>query len=202
MELPDFFGEVWSIDLNSLGTVLLACSADYSIRAYEITKEQILPDWEKEKKLDNIIEDEFQKEIDTNQLNVNSMNKEIEQIVPIKKSMDNISFAEDLMDALDHSEKFKNEVYQYEISLDEYNKSQNMLKSNNTKKLKVYNLEEPEIPSPSPHLLGKNIFDYILFKIKSIRTSELENTLNNLPYSYVQTLMFYLEYFIRNVILL
>jgi U3 small nucleolar RNA-associated protein 12 len=199
MEFPDFFGEVWSLDLNSLGTMMVACSADFSIRIYEITKEQVLPDWEKEKKMDLLIDEEFQKELDANHINVNSINKEIDQHLPIKKSMDNISFAEDLMDSLDHAEKFKNEVYQYEIALEEYEKSQQMLKSKNTKNMKVYNLEEPEIPSASPFLLGKNIFDYILFKLKTIRTSELESTLNNLPYSYVQTLMFYLEYYIRNV---
>lgn len=74
-----------------------------------------------------------------------------------------------------------------------------MLKSKNSKKVKVYNLEEPEVPTSSPFLLGKNIFEFILFKLKSIRSSELESTLNNLPYSYVQILMFYLEYYIRNV---
>ena len=126
-------------------------------------------------------------------------NKEIDQLVPIKKSMDNIGFAEDLMDSLDVAEKFKNEVYQYEIGLEEYHKSLENIKNKNLKMVKVYNLEEPEVPMPSPFLLGKNIFDYILFKLKSIRNSELENTLNNVPYSYVQTLFFYLEYFIRNV---
>lgn len=49
-------------------------------------------------------------------------------------------------------------------------------------------------------LLGKNIFKYILDKLMSIRYPELENTLNNLPYSYVQTLIFYLEHYIRNVV--
>jgi len=75
-----------------------------------------------------------------------------------------------------------------------------MIQSKNAKKIKAYNLENPEIPSPSPFLLGKNIFDFILHKLKLIRYSELESTLNNLPYPYVQILMFYLEYFIRNVL--
>jgi len=198
MEFSDFFGDVWSLDVNSNATAMIAVSSDFSIRVYELTKEQILPDWEKEKKLDKTIEEDLQKDLDTNNVNVNAMNKDIDKLVPIKKSMDNIGFAEDLMDSLDVAEKFKNEVYQYEIALEEYNKSIQMLKTKD-KKLKVYNLEEPEIPTPSPFLLGKNIFDFILFKLKSIRNSEVENTLNNLPYSYVQTLMFYLEYYIRNV---
>jgi len=67
------------------------------------------------------------------------------------------------------------------------------------KELKVYNLEKPEKPRANLFFLGKNIFKFILDKIKSISYSDLESTLNNLPYSYVQTLLFYLEYFIRNV---
>jgi hypothetical protein len=74
-----------------------------------------------------------------------------------------------------------------------------LIRTKNSKKVKIYDLDEPEIPNPTPFFLGKNIFDFILFKLKSIRNSELESTLNNVPYSYVQILMFYLEYFIRNV---
>lgn len=120
MELSDFFGNVWSLDVNRSGTAMIAVSADSSIRVYEISKEQVIPDWEKEKKLDRIIEDEMQKELDATKGNMNPLNKEIEKIVPIKKSLDNIGFAEDLMDSLEIAEKFKSEVYQYEIDRDEY----------------------------------------------------------------------------------
>jgi len=121
MEFPDFFGEVWSFDLNSYGTSMISVSADYSIRIYELTKEQVLPDWEKDKKIDQNIEEEFQKDLDNNTTNVNVINKDIDKLVPIKKSMDNIGVAEDLMDSLDLAEKYKNEVYQYEIAFEEYN---------------------------------------------------------------------------------
>lgn len=120
MEFSDFFGNVWSLDVNKSGTAMISVAADYSIRIYELSKEQVIPDWEKEKKLDRIIEEEMQKELDINKGNMNPLNKEIDKIVPIKKSLDNIGFAEDLMDSLEVAEKFKNEVYQYEIGLDEY----------------------------------------------------------------------------------
>lgn len=74
-----------------------------------------------------------------------------------------------------------------------------MVQSKNFEKIKAYNLEEPEVPQASPMLLGKNIFDFVLHKLQAIRHSDLEGALNNLPYSYVQILIFYLEYFIRNV---
>ncbi len=121
MEFPHFFGDVWSLDINSQGTNFIAVSADMSIRLYQITEEQIIPDWEKEKKLDKNIEEDLQKELDVNNVNINQYNKEIEKIIPIKKTLDNIGYAEDFIEALNHAENFKNEVYQYEISLEEYN---------------------------------------------------------------------------------
>lgn len=198
MEFTNYFGEIWSLDVNSLGTGLISVSADYSIKVYELTKEQIIPDFEQEKKIDKTIEDELQKDMD-NQESTNPMNKDIERLVPIRKGLENISFAEKIIDGIDHAEKFKEEVYNYEISLEEYKKSMDNYKQKKTEKVKVYNLEEPEKPTPSQFLLGKNIFDYILDILKGIRYSELENTLNNIPYSYVQKLLFYLEYYIRNV---
>ncbi len=198
MEFSNYFGEIWSLDVNSLGTSFISVSADHSIKVHELTKEQIIPDFEQEKKIDKTIEDELQKDMD-NQDNTNPMNKDIDKLVPIRKGLENISFAEKIIEAVDHAEKFKEEVYNYEISLEEYNKSMSSYKMKKTEKLKVYNLEEPEKPVPSQFLLGKNIFDYILDVLKKIRFSELENTLNNIPYSFVQKLLFYLEYYIRNV---
>lgn len=198
MEFANYFGEIWSLDVNSLGTSVLTVSADYSIKIYELTKEQIIPDFEQEKKIDKTIEDELQKDMD-NQESTNPMNKDIDRLVPIRKGLENISFAEKLIDGIDHAEKFKEEVYNYEISMEEYKKSIENYKMKKTEKVKVYNLEEPEKPSPSQFFLGKNIFDYILDILKGIRFSELENTLNNIPYPYVQKLLFYLEYYIRNV---
>jgi len=198
MEFSNYFGEIWSLDVNSPGTSLISVCADHSIKVYELTKEQIIPDFEQEKKIDKTIEDELQKDMD-NQDNANPMNKDIDKLVPIRKGLENISFAEKIIEGIDHAEKFKEEVYNYEISLEEYNKSMQNYKMKKTEKLKVYNLEAPEKPVPSQFLLGKNIFDYVLDILKSIRFSELENTLNNIPYSYVQKLMFYLEYYIRNV---
>jgi hypothetical protein len=120
MEFSDFFGDVWSFDINSQGTSVVAVSADQSIRVYELTSEQTFPDMEKEKMLDKNIEDELEKEFNNNQASSNVLNKDIDKLVPIKKTLDNISFAEDLMDSLDIAEKFKNDVYQYEIGLEEY----------------------------------------------------------------------------------
>jgi hypothetical protein len=119
MEFTDFFGDVWGLDINSEGTSVISVGADQSIRIYELTSEQTFPDMEKEKQLDKNIEDELEKDFNK-ESGANLLNKDIDKLVPIKKSLDNISYAEDLMDALDVSEKFKRHVYDYEISIEEY----------------------------------------------------------------------------------
>ncbi len=85
---------------------------------YEISDEQTYPELEKEKNLDENIEKDLEK--DLNNTNINILNKEIDQLVPIRKTLDSIGFAEDLVDGLDIAEKFKAEAYQYEIALEEY----------------------------------------------------------------------------------
>jgi hypothetical protein len=125
-------------------------------------------------------------------------------LVPIKKSLENLTYAEDLCESIDLADTFKEECYNYEIAVEDYLKNLKLMDSKNKKsqthiEIKFYNMEVPEIPIPSLMLLGKNIFDFILFKLTSIKPlSELENALNNMPYSYVQKLLFYIEYFLRN----
>ena len=130
MEFTDFFGDIWSFDINYEGTELTAVSADLSIRVYQLSDEQTYPELEKEKALDKNLEEELEK--DLNNTNVNILNKDIDLLVPIKKSLDNIGYAEDLVDGLDIAEKYKSEVYQYEIALEEYN-------------VLNFNLEKPRI---------------------------------------------------------
>lgn len=120
MEFTDFFGDIWSIDINYPGTALISVSADLSIRLYNITSEQIVPELERENAIDKNIDEELQNEYERTNTDANVLNKDIDKLVPIKKSIVNVTLAEDLMDSLDEAEKFKNEVYQYEIAKEEY----------------------------------------------------------------------------------
>ena len=197
----DFFGSVWWLDVNNEGAMFIAVSADFSIKAYEITEEQIVPKFAYDAKVDSVTMKEAEKEMDKKDAIANVMNKDIETLVPIKKRMDNIGYAEDIMEGLLMCDKYKQEVYNYEMDLEDYKKSLSMLKSKNKdemEKVKAYNLQVPEPPVPSPKMLNMNIFDYILWRIKLIRSTELESTMNNIPYSYFQSFLFYLEYYIRN----
>lgn len=188
------------MDINLLGTTLIAGSSDKSIKIYELTKEQIALETENERKIEEQMDEELTKDLSMPNTLTNPLNKNISGVVPIKKNLENLTLSEDLCDAIDLCEKYKDEVYQYEIAYEEYLKNTSLLKSKSKDtNIKFYNLEVPVLTTAPLMLLGKNIFDFILSKIKTITPlSELENTLNNLPYPYIQRLLFYFEYYLRN----
>lgn len=199
-EYKDFYGEIWSIDINLQGTTVLISSSDKSIKLFELTKEQVVIETENEKRIEEQMEDDLMKELNMPNTVTNPLNKDISGVVPIKKNLENLTISEELIESIDVCENYKEEIYQYELALEDFEESKRTLDNKNKDiNVKFMNIEEPEKPVAPMILLGKNIFDYILYKVKRITPlSELENTLNNLPYSYVQKLLFYIEYFIRN----
>lgn len=70
------------------------------------------------------------------------------------------------MEAIEMSEAFKQEIEQYEMELEEAEKS------------KV----RPSKPKPSMMFNNRNIFEHVLLHLKAIRNSELENALRFLNY--------------------
>lgn len=185
-EFNSFFASVWAFDFNRDGTEVLVASADRAIRRLRLTDEQIVPSDETDRKVTAMIEEDLEKDQPVNQ-------------GLLKKTLANISNAEDLMEALDLAEKFKEEVYNYEIDYEEFQRSQRDARAN--REVKLFNLEEPERPKPHMLMFGLGIFEYILQKLTSIKNEELENTVNNLPYSYIQKLLFYVEHYVRNVVM-
>lgn len=101
----------------------------------------------------------------------------------MKRSVDTIKYGEDLMFALELADEFRAEVDQYQIQLEIHNKSGSK--------------EILEKPRPSIHFLGRTIFDHVLLKLKSIRNSDLENTLRFLNYKQSTSLLFYVEHYLR-----
>jgi U3 small nucleolar RNA-associated protein 12 len=112
----------------------------------------------------------------------------IETQVAQKRTAESLRYGETLMDALELSEKFRDELEQYAISLEIY---ENQLK-------KSKKAEKPDKPQPHMKFLGRNIFEHIQLHLKRIRSSELENTLRFLNQRQCFSLCFYLEHFLRN----
>ena len=94
------------------------------------------------------------------------------------------------MEALEMAEAFREEVEQYQIGMELFNQADKKDKAK---------VGRPEKPRPSPLMNNKNIFEYILLHICKIRGSELENALRFLNFKQCSQLVFYLEYYIRNV---
>jgi len=94
----------------------------------------------------------------------------IESQAAFKKSAENLKYGEDLMEAIEMAENFRKEVDQYEISLEQYNlhKNKKLLKPS----------------KPVPHLMMNNrtIFEFMLIRLKKIRSSELEGALKFLNF--------------------
>jgi len=44
---------------------------------------------------------------------------------------------------------------------------------------------------------NRNVFDFVLSRLKNIPRADLESTLKFLPYSYIEKFLYYLEHFIR-----
>jgi hypothetical protein len=93
----------------------------------------------------------------------------IESSAASKKTAENLKYGEDLMEAIEMAESFKEEIEQYEMALEEAEKSRSKVK--------------PSKPKPSPMFLNRNIFQHVLFHLKAIRPSEVENTLRFLNFS-------------------
>lgn len=78
------------------------------------------------------------------------------------------------MEAIELAEGFRSEIDQYEIQLEDY---QNRMKHNSTVRL-----EKPAKPKPNVMFNNKTIFDHVLLHLKSIKISEIENTLRFLNF--------------------
>jgi hypothetical protein len=67
------------------------------------------------------------------------------------------------MTALELADNFRKEVNQYATDLDAFQSKQGP--------------KPDEVPKPSPHFLGRTVYDHILIQLKLIRSSDLENSL-------------------------
>lgn len=191
-----FFGEVWSLACSSIGDFFVTACADKCIRIWRQTKEQTFLIEQNDEREDKLMLKEAQNEyteIDIakeNQIDPFSKDKvvKIEMQLANKRTTESIRYGEDLMDALELCEAFRDEIEQYGIALEIYNQRKKQGKK----------ASKPEKPQPSIKFLGRNIFEHIGVHLRRIRSSELENTLQFLNQKQSLAMLFYLEYFLRN----
>ena len=185
------------LDINLEGTQILVSCNDNSIKTFNLSQEQIVPKLEQQDLLEKNMIKEQEKEF--NNMNNNKTNEENVTNQTIKK-MDHLTYAENLIEKINLCEKFKEDVIQYNMEIDEFIKNNKIISDdqNKIKDVKIYNLNiEMEKPRPNLFFFGKNIFQVILEEIKKIPYFDLENVLNNISYSYFQKLVYYFEHYIR-----
>ncbi|XP_058022127.1 WD repeat-containing protein 3 [Ahaetulla prasina] len=167
--------EVWSLAISPNGDYLVSCSHDKSLRLWERTREPLILEEEKE----------MQREIEYE----DSIAKEDQPVVPGeiqgeaglagKKTIETIKGAERIMEAI--------ELYREETTKLEEHKA-------------VCKAAGKEVPLPVNPILQAygNISPsaYVLDVLKKVKSSELEESLLVLPFSYVpDLLMLFSQYF-------
>ena len=192
--------QILSLDINSEGTQILAGFNDNSIKIFEISDEQVVPKITMQDLLEKNMIKEQEKEFISTENNKNKNDNDNNATSILTKKMDHLTYAENLIEKLNLCEKFKDEVIQYQMEIDEYMKSMNILQGdlNKLNDVKLYNLNiSMQKPKPSIYMFGKNIFEVVLAEIKDIPNFDLENVLNNISYAHFQKLVYYFEYYIR-----
>jgi U3 small nucleolar RNA-associated protein 12 len=191
------------LDINSEGTQIISSCNDNSIKIFNISQEQVVPKLTQQELLEKNIIKEEEKEFN-NKNNINNINKLGENDENVTgqmiKKMDHLTYAENLIEKINLCEKFKEDVIQYQMEIDEFIKNTKLVNDdqNKIKDVKIYNLNiSMEKPRPNILLFGKNIFQVILEEIKKIPYFDLENVLNNISYAYFQKLVYYFEHYIR-----
>ena len=185
------------LDINSEGTQIISSCNDNSIKIFNISQEQVVPKLTQQELLEKNMIKEQEKEFNNNNKNINNEENVTGQII---KKMDHLTYAENLIEKLNLCEKFKENVIQYQMEIDEYIKNTKLISDdqNKMKDIKIYNLNiSMEKPRPNILFFGKNIFQVILEEIKKIPYFDLENVLNNISYAYFQKLVYYFEHYIR-----
>ena len=185
------------LDINSEGTQIISSCNDNSIKIFNISQEQVVPKLTQQELLEKNMIKEQEKEFNNNNKNINDEENVTGQII---KKMDHLTYAENLIEKLNICEKFKENVIQYQMEIDEYIKNTKLISDdeNKMKDIKIYNLNiSMEKPRPNILFFGKNIFQVILEEIKKIPYFDLENVLNNISYAYFQKLVYYFEHYIR-----
>ena len=194
-----FCNQFLYLDINSEGTQILASCNDNSIKIFNLSQEQVVPKLTQQELLEKNMIKEQEKEFNNMNNNTNNINEENANNQMIKK-MDHLTYAENLIEKLNLCEKFKDDVIQYNMEIDEFIKNSKIVADDESKikDVKIYNLNiSMEKPKPNIFFFGKNIFQIILEEIKKIPYFDLENVLNNISYSYFQKLVYYFEHYIR-----
>lgn len=175
-KIPAHQSEVWCLVTSSDGSFVISTSHDHSIKLFSITNDQVFIEEEREKEMDEMyentlldnLEEETAKAQEEEDDNQNS--SEVERIS--KQTIASLKAGERLMEALDIGTQDLDSMKAYENELRDF---------------KLHKRSAP--PSkPVPHTIlqayGVSGQQYVLDTVLKIRSSQLEDALLVLPFSY------------------
>ncbi|KAI2806256.1 Dip2/Utp12 protein [Blomia tropicalis] len=181
MTLDAHHGEIWSMAVAPNGKYLVSASHDKTIRTFNKTNEPLILEEEKEMENERLFEKEFE---ETSKTLVPGESGDAETDLPQKKTVKTVRSVERLIEAIDifieENEKMK--LYQRECAAFESKRLNEELSEN----------EKPIREPVNPHLLVYRTecpYRYMLEVLIRIKSNEIEETLLELPFNYIQRLL-------------
>lgn len=176
--------EVWCLAISSDGLFFLSTSHDHSIREWSATNDQVFLEEEREKEMDELYENTLldSLEEEAKPKNEDDEEEESEEVSKVtRQTMETLKAGEKLMEAIDIGIEDVNSIEEYEQHLKHFQQ----------KKTDV----PPTKPTPNSVLLafGINGQQYVLNTVLKIKSSQLEDALLVLPFSYTVKLFKFIE---------
>ncbi|CAN6916134.1 unnamed protein product [Brassica oleracea] len=172
LTLGGHHAEIWCFAVSNRGDFLVTGSHDRSMRRWDRTEEPFFLEEEKEKRLDEL----FESEIDSAAENRHGSEEEIteEGVAGLAKktTVDVLSAADSIIEALELAENEKNRIAEYEEE-----------KTRGT---------VPDL-APNVVMLGLSPSEFVLKTISKEKTNDLEHILLPLPFSDALKLLSYME---------
>lgn len=188
-KLPAHQSEVWALAVGRDGSFVVSSSHDHSTRIWSATNDQVFLEEEREKEMDELYETELLDSLETDDKlqkrdedgeDEDGEGGEAEKVR--KQTMETLKAGEKLMEAIDIGFEDLRAVQDYELQLQQFQS-------------KVAGVPMPMKPTPNAILLAYNITgqEHVLNVLLKIRSSQLEDALLVLPFSYTVKLLEFIQ---------
>lgn len=179
-------GEVWCLAVSEFGDKLVSCSHDHSIRIWEEIDDEVFIEEEREKELEEQYEETLLEQLEKPK---DEMDEEAEGVTAVTtQTLESLKSGERLMAALDLG---ISEIEQW----DEYNQ-----KMDKWSKTKGTSGPQPMKPSQNAILLAirKTPEEYILDALLKIKSSQLDDALLAMSFSYTVRFLKFINRLLSN----
>ena len=214
LTLRGHHGDVWGLAISHIGDYLVSVSGDRSLRVWQRTSEQVFLEEEKDRELNRKIEEDLNR-ASTGTHGIGALTDEesakkanaglgivtLDSAAAGQRTVGTVKAGERLLDALEIIVQEENIYKKYlrllveaesKLSDDELKKRKDLQKKGEKLPLLV------EQPKANILLLGRTTLQHLLYTLRSIRPSELEEALLVLPFDAVKHLIGFLSEMIQN----